>query len=413
MAVITFDKVDIVFGTDPGTALALLDQGDGKDGIYDKTGIVVGVTDASVAIEEGEIFVLMGLSGSGKSTLLRSVNRLNAVTRGRVLVHDGDAEIDIATCDAATLRRLRMNRVSMVFQQFALMPWRTVRDNVAYGLEIRGMVKAERYKRVEDVLELVRLGQWADKYPHELSGGMQQRVGLARAFATEAEILLMDEPFSALDPLIREHLQDELLEFQRRLQKTILFVSHDLDEALKIGTRIAIMESGRIVQVGRPEEIITRPSTDYVRQFVANVNPLNVLRAATLLRPLEKLARDPGDREAVLLDGAGRYRCRLDAEGRPAVLFDGTRQARATAHHGDLDIASLGADVVVTGTPETTMRVAVETCHRTGWPMPVLDAEGRLAGVVGSDELVAAMTRQRSRNDQGIAQGIEAVSRAG
>ena len=395
MAVIAIDKVDVVFGADCAEALALLDRGESKDAIYERTGIVVGVADASLAVAEGEIFVLMGLSGSGKSSLLRCVNGLNRVTRGRVLVQDGDAEVDIATCDKATLRRLRMNRVSMVFQHFALMPWRTVRDNVAYGLEIRGVPKAERYRQVEKVLELVRLDQWIDKLPHELSGGMQQRVGLARAFATEADILLMDEPFSALDPLIREHLQDELLEFQRRLHKTILFVSHDLDEALKIGSRIAIMESGRIVQIGRPEEIITRPATDYVSQFVANVNPLNVLCAVSLMRPVEELARAPDDADVVLLDGAGRCRCRLDGEGIPLEFHAGGRRCRVVAHEPSLAIESLGdGDVVVAGTLDTPMRVAIEVRHRTGQPMPILDAQGRLAGVVGAEELMAGMMRR-------------------
>jgi glycine betaine/proline transport system ATP-binding protein len=231
-------------------------------------------------VNEGEILVLMGLSGSGKSTLLRCINGLNKVTRGRVVVHDGTTDVDVASCDAETLRRLRRNRISMVFQQFGLMPWRSVRDNVGFGLEIRGVDKAEVARKVQEQLHLVRLEKFADKVPSELSGGMQQRVGLARAFATDASILLMDEPFSALDPLIREHLQDELMELQRSLKKTIVFVSHDLDEALKIGSRIAIMEAGRVVQFGVPEEIVTKPINEYVRLFVASMNPLTVLRAA-------------------------------------------------------------------------------------------------------------------------------------
>ncbi len=392
MAVVTFDHVDIVFGPDVAGALALLDQGLGKDEIYERSGMVVGVADASLAVEKGEICVLMGLSGSGKSTLLRCVNRLNQVSRGRVLVRDGERELDIATCDAATLRRLRMNRVSMVFQQFALMPWRTVRDNVAYGLEIRGMPKAERYRKVEEVLELVRLAQWADKRPHELSGGMQQRVGLARAFATDAEILLMDEPFSALDPLIREHLQDELLEFQRRLRKTILFVSHDLDEALKIGTRIAIMESARIIQVGSPEEIITRPATDYVRQFVANVNPLNVMRAATLMRPFEALARDPAAPDVVLLDAEGLCRCRVDGDGRAIAFLVEGRECRLLPAERAGEADPSGA--LFAGRPETSMRLAIEVCHRSGRTMPILDGEGRLLGALGAGELIAGMLRR-------------------
>ncbi len=245
MPAVEFLKVDIIFGKKPETAIGLLDKGASREEILDETGNVLGVADASIAIEEGEICVLMGLSGSGKSTLLRAVNALNRVTRGQVMVEDGETTIDVANCEADTLRRLRMNRIAMVFQQFALLPWRTVQENVGLGLELRGMAKPERDKIVEEKLELVGLERWKDKYGHELSGGMQQRVGLARAFATDADILLMDEPFSALDPLIRNHLQDELLELQRRLKKTIIFVSHDLDEALKIGSHIAIMEGGR------------------------------------------------------------------------------------------------------------------------------------------------------------------------
>jgi glycine betaine/proline transport system ATP-binding protein len=216
MAAVEFRKVDIIFGKNPEAAIGLLDGGQDREAILEATGNVLGVADASLAIEEGEICVLMGLSGSGKSTLLRAVNRLNKVTRGQVLVQDDDTQIDVASCDAATLRRLRTSRIAMVFQQFALLPWRTVHENVGLGLELRGMAKPERDLVVDEKLKLVGLDQWKDKYGHELSGGMQQRVGLARAFATDADILLMDEPFSALDPLIRDHLQDELLELQRR-----------------------------------------------------------------------------------------------------------------------------------------------------------------------------------------------------
>src|SRR5262245_12571161 len=313
-AAIRFEHVDVVFGPTPEEALALLDTGEGRDVIQDRTGNLVAVHDASLFVNEGEILVLMGLSGSGKSSLLRCVNGLNKVTRGRVLVHDGSDEVDVASCDADTLRRLRQTRISMVFQQFALMPWRTVRDNVGFGLEIRGVPKEEVARKVDEKLKLVRLEKFADKHPHELSGGMQQRVGLARAFATDASVLLMDEPFSALDPLIREHLQDELIELQQSLRKTIVFVSHDLDEALKIGTRIAIMEGGRIVQFGVPEGIVLRPVNRYVQQFVASMNPLTVLKGGMLMRAHTELIRE-GDR--LLLDRAGLCRCRLDGDGRP------------------------------------------------------------------------------------------------
>jgi glycine betaine/proline transport system ATP-binding protein len=267
VAAIELKNVDIIFGERPAQALSLLDQGASRDKILTETGQVLGAAGASIAIEQGEVCVLMGLSGSGKSTLLRAINGLNTVTRGQVLVDYNGQQVDVANCSAQILRELRMHKIAMVFQQFALLPWRTVHENVGLGLELRGMPKAERDAIVWEKLEIVGLEQWADKYAHELSGGMQQRVGLARAFSTDADILLMDEPFSALDPLIRDKLQDELLDLQQALKKTIVFVSHDLDEAMKLGTHIAIMEGGRIVQYGEPEQIVLNPASDYVAEF--------------------------------------------------------------------------------------------------------------------------------------------------
>jgi glycine betaine/proline transport system ATP-binding protein len=282
-----FERVDIVFGRKPEAAFPLIDAGLDPAAITVETGLTVGAMQASFSVREGECLVLMGLSGSGKSTLVRAVNGLNRVSRGRLLVRDGDGEVDVARCDGAALRRIRRNRVAMVFQQFGLLPWRTVADNVALGLELSGVAKPEIAARVKAQLELVHLADWADRRVQELSGGMQQRVGLARAFATEAPILLMDEPFSALDPLIRDKLQDELIGFREALKRTILFVSHDLDEAMKLGDRIAIMAGGRIVQVGTAQEIMLNPATPYVAEFVAHMNPLAVLRAADVMAPAE------------------------------------------------------------------------------------------------------------------------------
>jgi glycine betaine/proline transport system ATP-binding protein len=284
---VSFKNVDIVFGRKPQSAFPLMDEGVSRADILERTGQTLGVHDATFDIHEGELLVLMGLSGSGKSTLLRAVNGLNRISRGEVLVHDGDGgSVNPSTCSPAELRALRRGRIAMVFQNFALLPWRSVRENVGFGLELAGMSAAQRREKVDNQLDLVGLSPWADKHVHELSGGMQQRVGLARAFATDAPILLMDEPFSALDPLIRGHLQDELLALQDKLGKTIIFVSHDLDEAAKIGSRIAIMESGRVVQLGRPQEIVRKPADDYVAEFVAHMNPLGVLRARDVMRPL-------------------------------------------------------------------------------------------------------------------------------
>ncbi|WP_349768674.1 quaternary amine ABC transporter ATP-binding protein, partial [Rhodobacter sp. NTK016B] len=251
--------MSIVFGDNPWRAIPLMETGQSRSDIQKETGQVLGVHDCTLDVAEGEILVLMGLSGSGKSTLLRAVNGLNPIVQGDVLVRSGDTMVSVPKASKGTLRKLRMNSVAMVFQQFGLLPWRSVRENVGLGLELAGMSRAKKAKRVDEQLELVGLSQWATRKVGELSGGMQQRVGLARAFATDAPILLMDEPFSALDPLIRTRLQDELLDLQQRLKRTIVFVSHDLDEAFKLGNRIAIMEGGRIIQCGTPSEIYTNP----------------------------------------------------------------------------------------------------------------------------------------------------------
>jgi glycine betaine/proline transport system ATP-binding protein len=393
LTAVRFDHVDVVFGLRAPEAIALLDQGQGRDAILDKTNCLIAVHDASVFVNEGEILVLMGLSGSGKSSLLRCINGLNKVTRGKVLVHDGNGEVDVASCDAETLRRLRRNRISMVFQQFGLMPWLTVRDNVGFGLDIRGLNKAERDRVVDEKIKLVRLDKFANKFTHELSGGMQQRVGLARAFATEADILLMDEPFSALDPLIREHLQDELIELQQKLKKTIVFVSHDLDEALKIGSRIAIMEAGKVVQFGVPEEIILNPINDYVRQFVASMNPLTVLKGGTLMRPLSDLVREPGG-NTIQLDRAGKCRCQLDGRGKPTNLMVNGKPGELVPYATDLNLARLPDHVMICGTGRTPMRAAVNVRSQTKRPMVLLSEEGELLGVVGEHEIYRGMLRQ-------------------
>lgn len=390
MNTVEFKNVSIIFGENPEAALPLADAGKTREEISEETGNILGVSNCSMAIEEGEICVLMGLSGSGKSTLLRAVNGLNKVTRGEVLVRDGERVVDVASCDAKTLRHLRMNRVSMVFQQFGLLPWRTVEENVGLGLELRGVAAEERRKIVEEKLALVDLSPWKDKYAHELSGGMQQRVGLARAFATDAQILLMDEPFSALDPLIRNHLQDELLILQRSLKKTIVFVSHDLDEAIKIGTHIAIMEGGRIVQYGKPEEIVLNPASKYVAEFVAHMNPLQVLRCASLMTPAEELQREGDD---LILDPAGHHRMTLDADGRPLEARAEGASAKLVPYDDDLDLNKLEKGVVVTASPDMRMHTAIQVRYQTGTPVAIV-ADGRMAGIVGDQEIYRGMLRQ-------------------
>lgn len=270
-----------VFGERTDEAMAMLHAGRTKEQVLEKTGRVVGVNNVSFDVEAGEIYVLMGLSGSGKSTLIRLINRLVEPSAGQIVV-DG---VDIASLPHPELVKWRRGRIAMVFQSFALMPHRSVLDNVAFGLEIGGKDRSARERRAMEVLEQVGLKSFAHKYPAQLSGGMQQRVGLARALAVDPDILLMDEAFSALDPLKRTEMQDLMLELQRAERRTIFFVSHDLEEAFKIGTRIAIMEGGNLAQEGTPHEIVTRPANDYVRRFFKGVDTSRYLTAADLLDP--------------------------------------------------------------------------------------------------------------------------------
>jgi glycine betaine/proline transport system ATP-binding protein len=389
MNAVEFRNVDILFARDQGrdgraalrAALQSLDAGGTRTEISEKLGVIVGVAGASLNVAEGEISVLMGLSGSGKSTLLRAANGLNPVTRGNVLIRDGDTTTDVATCDTAQLRRLRRRRVAMVFQQFALLPWRTVRDNVGLGLELRGEPRARLADVVSEKLELVGLSQWADRYVGELSGGMQQRVGLARAFATDAEILLMDEPFSALDPLIRGKLQDELLALQARVRKTILFVSHDMDEALRLGDRITILQNGRIVQSGTAEDIVLAPADDYVAEFVRHMNPLTVLTGAMIMRPRAAMA---GDGDGLWLDAARRYRVLLGEGDRVAeVHVDG----RPLDPGQSLEIADAGL----------SLQEIIQLRQRSGHPVLLADA-GRIVGYCCHGEIVRALAGRRDED---------------
>jgi len=342
-AMVRFESTCIVFGDKPQAALPLMDAGQSREDIQSETGQILGVHDCSFEVAEGEIVVLMGLSGSGKSTLIRAVNGLNPVCRGAAHVFDGAKEINVSTADPATLRRLRTRRIAMVFQQFGLLPWRTVRDNVSFGLELSGTGADARAKVADEQLELVGLSGWGHCQMHELSGGMQQRVGLARAFATQAPILLMDEPFSALDPLIRAKLQDELLDFQKRLGRTILFVSHDLDEAMKLGNRIAIMEGGRIVRMGTPQQIVLDPKTPYVADFVAHMNPLNVLRAREIMVPLS--APLPADAREIPADMPIRQilSLQMDDPTPLAVTDDNAALGRIDPAHVTRALLTLGA----------------------------------------------------------------------
>ncbi|MER9342268.1 choline ABC transporter ATP-binding protein [Mesorhizobium sp. M0601] len=389
---VDFRNVDIVFGADQAGSLALIDSGATRAEILEKTGNVLGCAGASLTVNEGEISVLMGLSGSGKSTLLRAVNRLNVVSRGQVLVKDGDGTVDVVTCDEATLRRLRQKQVAMVFQQFGLLPWRTVEENVGLGLELAGVPEAERKERVNRQLKLVHLDQWSKKYAHELSGGMQQRVGLARAFATEAPILLMDEPFSALDPLIRTKLQDELLQLQAELKKTIIFVSHDLEEALKIGTHITIMEGGRIVQTGAPEDIVLRPANDYVRDFIANVNPLSVLTAWNVMRDRRDL--EHGENGWVWLDRRKTTRFKIDEHGLVAAAERDGKPA-VWVSCADVEAQPEETAQVFWANPGTSLKTVMLAMHRSQTaPVALFDEQSRFVGAIGVRDVLSAVLRR-------------------
>ncbi|MFW8595033.1 quaternary amine ABC transporter ATP-binding protein [Cribrihabitans neustonicus] len=320
-----------IFGARADEALrAIHAEGLSKPEVLERFNCVVGVADASFQIERGELFCVMGLSGSGKSTLVRHVNRLLEPTDGHIFINGED----VMGLKAEGLRDLRNRRVAMVFQNFGLMPHRTVRDNVAMPLEIRGTGKARRWEEADRVLELVELTGWEDKYAHELSGGMQQRVGLARAIASDPEILLMDEPFSALDPLIRKQLQDQFMELSRKLGKTTMFITHDLDEAIRIGHRIAIMKDGRIVQTGTPEEIILNPADDYVADFVAGISKLNMIFAHSVMKPVAEFEAThgalPGDAKVARPD--------MDLSDLMDLAVDG---------HGIVKVADAGATVGV------------------------------------------------------------------
>jgi glycine betaine/proline transport system ATP-binding protein len=390
-----FQNVDILFSRERGregrarirAALESLDAGRTRAEIQKASGVVVGVAGANLAVTRGHISVLMGLSGSGKSTLLRAANRLNPVTRGRVLLDDGRTVTDVANCDASTLRRLRRGTIAMMFQQFGLLPWRTVRDNVGFGLELRGEPAPSRRRVVEEKLELVGLAQWADRQVGELSGGMQQRVGLARAFATDADILLMDEPFSALDPLIRTKLQDELCQLQERVRKTILFVTHDLDEALKLGNQISILQAGRIVQTGAAEDIVLRPADAYVAEFVQHMNPLSVLTGHMVMTPRAALGAHDG---ALALDPEARYRVRLGAAGEP-VAVDGPRGSLALLPVPVASGAPLRGPGIAVAPAAAALRWLIQLQRETGHPVLLTEGDA-FVGTCGPGEVIRALS---------------------
>lgn len=383
---IEFKNVDVIFGKQPDRAISLIEDNVSRGEILKQTGLTVGVRDASLKVNKGEICVLMGLSGSGKSSLLRTANGLNDVTRGEVRIHTDAGMQDFSSLSQEEKRLARMNHITMVFQKFALMPWLTVAQNVGFGLEQKGLSRKEVKEKVRHQLDLVGLTPWANKKPSELSGGMQQRVGLARALSMETDIILMDEPFSALDPLIRAQLQDELLRLQEQLQKTVLFVSHDLDEALKLGNQIAIMKDGEIVQHDKPERIVLNPANDYVRNFVAHINPAEVIRAHSLLRPLEELPEKDGQ---YCLSKRDDYWLSLEQEVEQTKISHQGKTLDVQRWDGEEAIDKLQKKpTLVSG--KTVMKDLMEIRYYTGHGMLIED-DGRILGYVGDKDIYHGM----------------------
>jgi len=356
--------------------------------VLENAGHVVAVRDVSFDVRAGETFVVMGLSGSGKSTLIRCISRLIEPTDGRVFI-DGE---DVTRMDDKQLRSLRRRKMSMVFQHFGLFPHRRIIDNVAYGLEVQGADKSVRRQKAQDVLKLVGLEGWEDHYPNELSGGMQQRVGIARALAVDPKILLFDEPFSALDPLIRREMQDELIHLQKIMRKTILFITHDFLEALKLGDRIAIMKGGEIVQMGTPEDVVLRPINDYVREFTRDVPRSRVLTAKSIMQPAAVIVSENDSLETVmpLLESNGSSVAFVQGEnGRFLGTFyldqaNGERPNNST-------IRPLVKQNYPTATPDTTLADLIPLVAVTHIPVPVVDEAQMLLGTVDRVSLMLAL----------------------
>lgn len=389
MAEIKVVQLSKIFGRQTKLAASLLEKGKSKEEILKETGCTVGVNRANFEVKEGEIFVIMGLSGSGKSTLVRLLNRLIEPTSGHVYV-DGD---DIATLKVEQLREVRRKKMSMVFQKFALFPHRTVLENTAYGLEVQGQPKEKREKKALDSLELVGLKGYVHQYPDQLSGGMQQRVGLARAFANDADILLMDEAFSALDPLIRKDMQDELLELHGTMKKTIIFITHDLDEALRIGDRIALMRDGSIVQLGTPEEILMNPVNDYVERFVEDVDFSKVFTAEHVMKRAESITLDKDGVRVALkrMENQGLSSIYVVNRNKKLIGAITAEKASDAVKSGIEDINELLEKDIVKTKLDTPLHDLFEHTSVASIPVAVVDEQDRLRGVIVRGAILAAL----------------------
>ena len=378
-----------VFGDQPERVMEPANAGKSRADIQEELGLVVALRDVTFGVAPGEIFVVMGLSGSGKSTLVRCLIRLIESTRGRVLF-DGE---DVFSFTREELIQFRRQKVAMVFQHYGLLPHRRVLDNVAYGLEIQGVEPDERYRAAREAIATVGLDGWEAYFPREMSGGMQQRVGLARALAVDADVLLMDEPFSGLDPLIRREMQDQLISLQTELHKTIVFITHDLNEALKVGDRIAIMRDGEIIQQGAPEEIVTLPADDYVSEFVQDVSKAKVIQAKAIMQDADAIIHEwQGPRAALHVMNSGNANCAF-LLGRDRVLKGLVTEDRAAALARDHveQLRDVQVESVMTASPDDYIEDIIPMAARTHHPIAVVDEEGRLIGEIHRGALLAGM----------------------
>ncbi|MEV3241374.1 glycine betaine/L-proline ABC transporter ATP-binding protein ProV [Paenibacillus larvae] len=388
MPIIEVKELTKIFGRDPKRAIPLLDKGWSKEKIFEETRLTVGVNQASFSIEAGEIFVIMGLSGSGKSTLVRLLNRLIEPTSGQVLINGQD----IVTLSQEKLREVRRKNISMVFQNFALFPHRTVLENVELGMEIQGMPKKEREEKARKALELVGLKGREHSRPRELSGGMQQRVGIARGLANDPDVLLMDEAFSALDPLIRKEMQDELIELQSKMRKTIVFITHDLDEALRIGDRIALMKDGVVVQIGTPEEIMTNPANEYVERFVEDVDLSKVLTASHVMKRPETITLERGPRVALQFMRDTGVSNLYVVDSSRKLLGAITAEDAMNAVKESKKLKDILITDVPTASPDTIINELFDRVGSTKIPVAVVDETNKLLGIIIRGSVLAALS---------------------
>ncbi|MDD4802467.1 MAG: glycine betaine/L-proline ABC transporter ATP-binding protein [Syntrophomonas sp.] len=393
MAEIEVKNLTMIYGGIPEKALEMIEKGLSNDEIRKQTKQVVGIKNVSFTVETGEIFVIMGLSGSGKSTLLRCINGLNKASSGSIIIEG----TDISQVNSQELRNIRREKMAMVFQRFALLPHRNIRDNVGYGLEIQGLARDKRHDKVMSVLNMVGLDAWADYYPANLSGGMQQRVGIARALATNPVILLMDEPFSALDPLIRQDMQDELLEIQKKLHKTIIFITHDLDEALKIGDRIALMKDGEIVQMGQSEDILLSPATEYVARFVKNVDRSKALNASSVMvKPRSVVYPKDGPRMALhVMERFGMSGLFVTDKNGVLMGYVVADDASRISNLGERHLESIILKDVPTVPPDTSLADILDIIAISQIPIAVVDEQNILRGVLVRGSVIAGLAGLR------------------